>query len=41
MSETEKTQELAKERAKELLAAQSKLFQDEMKKMQDEMTKLK
>jgi len=41
MSETEKTQELAKEIAKELMAAQAKLFQDEMKKMQDEMNKLK
>jgi len=41
MSETKKTQELAKEIVKELLAAQSKLFQDEMKKMQDEMNKLK
>jgi len=41
MSETDKTQELAKEIAKELMAAQAKLFQDEMKKMQDEMSKLK
>jgi len=41
MLESEKTQELAKEIAKELLVAQSKLFQDEMKKMQDEMNKLK
>jgi galactokinase/mevalonate kinase-like predicted kinase len=41
MSETDKTQELAKEIAKELVAAQAKLFQDEMRKMQDEMNKLK
>jgi hypothetical protein len=41
MSETKKTQELAKEIAKELMAVQAKLFQDEMKKMQDEMSKLK
>jgi predicted nuclease with TOPRIM domain len=41
MSETDKTQELAKEIAKELMAAQAKLFQDKMKKMQDEMSKLK
>jgi len=41
MSETKKTQELAKEITKVLMVAQAKLFQDEMKKMQDEMNKLK
>ena len=40
MSESEKMQavaaEMAKKIAEELMAAQAKLFQDEMKKMQDE-----
>jgi flavodoxin len=41
MSETKKTQQLAKEIAKELMAAQAKLFQDEMKKTKDETKKIK
>ena len=45
MLESDKMQviavEMAKKIAKELMAAQAKLFQDEMKKMEDEMSKLK
>ena len=43
MSDTKKMQadakEMAKQIAKELMAQQTKFFQDEMKKMQDEMSK--
>ena len=34
-------EEMAKQIAKELMAQQTKFFQDEMKKMQDEMSKMK
>ena len=45
MSKTDKMQadaiEMAKKIAEELMAAQVKFFQDEMKKIQDEMSKMK
>ena len=45
MSDTKKIQadakEMAKQIAKELMAQQTKFFQDKMKKMQDEMSKMK